>query len=138
MVASFQYRNSFAATWEVQLARGNKNSSGKLFSKETLTSKQSLRFLYCYQFRILIYFLFTQPPISSSPRVYNVCVKKCFSLRIYNVFYIFIFLRISQSKYHIIWKWDWYKEAKSRYFWKHNVSACLRSVIRQQIILFKC
>ena len=137
MVASFQYRNSFAATWEVQLARGNKNSSGKLFSKETLTSKQSLRFLYCYQFRILIYFLFTQPPILLHP-VCTMFVWRSVFLSEYTMYFTYLFFSEYLNPNIILYGNDWYKEAKSRYFWKHNVSACLRSVIRQQIILFKC
>ena len=59
IAAHFLFRNSFVSTFEVQ-AKENKNFTGKLklFSKETLTSKQSLPFSIVSNLDPCVFFIF--------------------------------------------------------------------------------
>ena len=59
IAAHFLFRNSFVSTLEVQ-AKENKNFTGKLklFSKETLTSKQSLPFSIVSNLDPCVFFIF--------------------------------------------------------------------------------
>ena len=84
----------------------------RLFSKETLTSKQSPCFLYCSQFGILIFFLF---------------YLKFFALSISGIF---------QSRYHIMWFENEIvknKERESPDIFGNNVFASLPIVKKKEM-----